>query len=619
MRNIQHRLLRILLLTLLFTFIQTPISVSAEENNIEIIGKYYERCEKYQFDNDLPTGTTDKYKALGKLELSGNIQQVDSDKKISEFEVEENKGFTISYSYTDSLLNASKDDWHLISDNNDTINNIPLNEKIGNAAFVLQTSLDGTKWITADIKADLVHSSDKYIFTVFDDSASVQLLNGCYYRIIIAYKTEMKIGSDIVERNDTSENVEVYKFYVKSPNNGNIVSGKQYNYNTIDYTQKTKSNDYLGSQTITPNDPHFGWSLGEFCLNGYTDTGDTNDIYIKKIGNKIRLSFKLEQDINCLDGNSKLIIANDKNGCDGMFQKTKRHNMEHGELIVKYTDAEGHSTIREYSNYLEALTSPNADTTIQLFEEGDYEIHLDYAITDQNSFPDKTTYYRTSFSFKIRNSNCMIFLFDSKTGNELSNGDVTENGFRIDAANSKYLKAHIKKEYLNDSKTGLKEDTRSNSVAADGEIFTEEGIYTITANNQYDKYCDPTVKTIYIGQNHILAAYTKYLNTPKPYTIEELNTMIDKGYTINANGEIIEPVTTTTTTTTTTTSTTETTMVTTSELPKQETTNTSTSTTLQNQTDDKKSTLPYIGGGIAGFAAISGLVLLYFKNKKKIR
>ena len=76
--------------------------------------------------------------------------------------------------------------------------------------------------------------------------------------------------------------------------------------------------------------------------------------------------------------------------------------MRHGELIVKYTDETGQSRITEYSNYLEALASPGADTTIKLFEEGDYEIHLDYAIEDQDGI-NSTTYYRTSFSFKIRN------------------------------------------------------------------------------------------------------------------------------------------------------------------------------------------------------------------------
>lgn len=532
-----------------------------------------------------------------------------------------------SPSLTNTIIttkNADKTDWHLTTDSGKKINRSELPDKINNGAIILQTSLDGNKWINSSIHTDI--SSD-IVFEQNSGINEIQLANGCFYRIIVAYMVEKSeeghfdftdVFNTALPFSEYKRYAEVYTFFAKYNENDNIVSGKKFYYNTLENTKSTTENNYVGSKSITSDNPHYGWELGSFCISGYTDTGDTNDIYLKNVGNKIRLSYKLEQDINRLNGNSDLIIANNINGSDGIFQ-INPHNMEHGELLIKHTNEEGIPHITEYSNYLEALTSPNADTTIQLFEEGDYEIHLDYAITDQSGIRDKTTYYRTSFSFKIRNSNCMIFLFDSKTGKELSNGDVTENGFRIDAANSKYLKAHIKKEYLNDSKTGLKEDTRSNSVAADGEIFTEEGIYTITANNQYDKYCDSTVKTIYIGQNHILAAYTKYLNTPKPYTIEELNTMIDKGYTINANGEIIEPVTTTTTTTTTTTSTTETTMVTTSELPKQETTNTSASTTLQNQTDDKKSTLPYIGGGIAGFAAISGLVLLYFKNKKKIR
>ena len=92
----------------------------------------------------------------------------------------------------------------------------------------------------------------------------------------------------------------------------------------------------------------------------------------------------------------------------------------------------------------------------------------------------------------------MVYIFDSKSGTELNNGDVTENGFRIDAAKSSYPKLQVKKEILNNTENGLVEDTRFNGVASDGETFTDEGIYTIKAFNRYDDKLEPAVKTIYV-------------------------------------------------------------------------------------------------------------------------
>ena len=168
-------------------------------------------------------------------------------------------------------------------------------------------------------------------------------------------------------------------------------------FSSTEYSRCTNGS-YVGSDPInSKKDPHYGWNLGTFCLSGYTDSVD--DVYFKTVGNRIKLSFKLEQDINRLDGDSDVYIKHDKSGADGDFQ-IKTHDMGHGELLIKYTDEEGKTRVTEYANYLEALTIPGADTTINLFEEGDYEIHLDYAIMDEHGW-DETSYYKLSFSYVL--------------------------------------------------------------------------------------------------------------------------------------------------------------------------------------------------------------------------
>ena len=215
------------------------------------------------------------------------------------------------------------------------------------------------------------------------------------------------------------------------------------------------------------------------------------------------LWFKLNQDINCLNGIPNLSITNDTEGYDQYFE-TSRMNFGRGALIIRHTDYNNtKSSPTIYTNYLEANASVGADTKVQLFEEGDYEVALDYEVT-KDELIDKTGHYRIFFKFSVRNGNCMAYPIDVKTGSELTNSSMTENGFRLDLAKSRYLKINLKKEILKDSADGLIEDTRFNGPVQDGAEYTEEGIYTITTSNEYTG--QSTVKKIYVGENDLLRA-----------------------------------------------------------------------------------------------------------------
>ena len=99
----------------------------------------------------------------------------------------------------------------------------------------------------------------------------------------------------------------------------------------------------------------------------------------------------------------------------------------------------------------------------------------------------------------------MIYPFDILTGAELTNTSVTENGFYLDLARSRYLDLNVKKETLSEGANGLIADVRFNRPARDGEIYEDEGIYTITATNKYTD--QSTQKIIYVGENDILSNY----------------------------------------------------------------------------------------------------------------
>ncbi len=291
---------------------------------------------------------------------------------------------------------------------------------------------------------------------------------------------------------------------------------------------------YSEQNKIDIDDPHYDWKLGEFYVSGFTralDEDSTTPIFLKNVGDKVKLSFVLKQDITKLNGNEDLSIAQDDDGYDEQFG-VKKTDFGKGMLIIRHTNYQnkpGEPIL--HKNYLEGVKL-NADTEVELCEEGDYEVALNYEIDVDNGiqFWKQGTYdYRICFKFSVRNGNCMVYPFDVEKKNELTNTSVTENGFYLDFAKSRYLDIDVKKEVLKEGAEGLLEDTRFNMPATDGATYTDEGVYTITATNRYTK--QTTTKTIYVGTNDLLKAHVT-TNLP----IKEIKKQTNQGAKINADG-----------------------------------------------------------------------------------
>lgn len=304
-----------------------------------------------------------------------------------------------------------------------------------------------------------------------------------------------------------------------------------------------KDHGFTDGTTIKNDDPHFGWTLGKFYITGFSDTSkeDDNVIFFKTVGDELTLSFALDQNIDKLNQDESLSIGDDEKGYDEHFG-IEESNFGRGTLIVRYTDYENltHDAV-VYNDYLSGVAKGKANTKIKLAEEGDYEIALDYEIKNDKrvvfgkSIAPSRTDYQITCKFSVRNGNTMIYPFDVKTKAELNNGSITENGFYLDTAKSRYLALNIKKEILKEGATGLTEDTRFNKTAKDGEQFTDEGIYTITATNRYTN--EQTTKTIYVGTNDILKAYVT-----SNLSIEEIEAQLANGATVDENGTIVSAI-----------------------------------------------------------------------------
>ena len=302
-----------------------------------------------------------------------------------------------------------------------------------------------------------------------------------------------------------------------------------------------EDNGYSGNKKIKEDDPHFGWKIGSFFVSGYTrsskdDAGDP--LFLKTVGDTITLWFHLDQDIKKLNGDDMLTISKDDDGYDEYFGIEKT-NFGKGTLIIKHTDYQNHAADPViYTDYLAAHAVENQDVKVELFEEGDYEVALNYEIREDNldifgwnPFPSYYN-YRIFFRFSVRNGNCMVYPFDIATREELLNSSSTENGFYLDLARSRYLDIDIKKEVLNEGADGLTEDVRFNRPAKDGDQYTDEGIYTITVSNRYTN--QQTVKKIYVGTNDILKAHVT-----TGYDISEISYQLSMGATIAEDGTMI--------------------------------------------------------------------------------
>ena len=148
-----------------------------------------------------------------------------------------------------------------------------------------------------------------------------------------------------------------------------------------------KDNGYLNEDVIKNGDPHYGWKLGKFALSGFSSKRldeEGNYILLKNVGDNITLYFILEQDINALDGNKDLKIKEDTNGYDNYFG-VKKTNFGRGTLIIRKIDSTGNKNEPKlYTNYLKGV-AVEANTEFEPFEEGDYEVKLDYKVVKRFS------------------------------------------------------------------------------------------------------------------------------------------------------------------------------------------------------------------------------------------
>ena len=547
LRNITKRFVASLHVIICIVGCLQPLTmkVSAKETSIAVRGSIYEFASNtnYEFSSVAASSGT----SFGTFTISGDLKNISNKNGLPAYSVS-SESVNFYYSYDQSKLNVPDTEWYLIDDKTKKIDTISLEQNILSGVIIVQSSKDGVNWITDVTMTDVFTGNDDLSDSLYS-TKGIQLENGCYYRVIVAYELQRKIGEGKIlfittEEKEEKKVAEVYEFYaVSNEVAGNMTSAAATPRKELGQKVNTgKDNGYSGNNAIDKDDPHYGWNLGTFVVNGYTRETSSNGtpVFLKNVGDKVTLWFTLTQDINNLNENSALTISEDTNGYDQYFEIAQT-NFKRGTLIIKYTDHEGNSHAPViYTDFLAANATTGADTRVQLFEEGDYEISLDYEIKNNPrqvgsvSVIPTYTNYKISFSFSIRNGNCMVYPFDTVTGAEMSDRAITSNGFKLNMAKSRYLTIDVTRTVLNVGADGqLTEDVRFNLPAKDNDAYIDDGIYTFTVKNLYTG--ETTTKTIYVGTDKYLLALSKNL-----LTVDALNEKIGQDATINDDGSIVD-------------------------------------------------------------------------------
>ena len=533
---------------------------SADNQSTEIIrnveGKAYQLKDgKYEFPE---TGEKSDFKESeihGNLAIKGEISDIGKKKTVPSYGVDGGH-LSFSYYYDGTMFPQNTKDEHIVSDKNEQVDGIELDHKVGEGTLLLQTSKDGKIWYTAWEKGNVFSKKEKNL-NDFYQTTDIQMTSGCYYRLAVVYKTEEITGekrSFFGKRDKIKERryVELYYFYAYDINAENLQEPEQVNENALgaDSLVRTKKiKGYQGKKKITGDDPHYGWTMGNFYVGGFSDivSKDGEQVILKDTGDQISLWFDLKQNIDKCNNDDRITVIDDTEGRDDGFQVPagvdQFMDFGRGTLFIRKKKPSGeYGKPQIYTNFLIASASTDALTKVCLFEEGEYEVALDYKLKYDKievfgkTIVPKYSCYRVYFKFKVANANNMFFIFDAKTGSELANGAIAPDGFQLNLAGSKYLHIHYKREVLTDGYDGLTEDIRHSGSAEDGEVFTDEGIYTISSRSDYSD--SVTEKKIYVGTNNILKAYMK---SGGSLTIAQIKSMIDKGAFVAEDGTIVQP------------------------------------------------------------------------------
>lgn len=168
------------------------MTTMAAETSIKPSGTQYQLSEKSKYSLSDASGTaTNSSNTFGALTITGDVEEDGAYEGLPIYNVNEGN-ITVSYPFDITSLDVDETEWHITEDGGKAVDGIELDSKIGNGAIIIQSSLDGEKWV--------IESEQCNAFTKEADNGAalystndIQLLNGCFYKVIVVYKEMQKL------------------------------------------------------------------------------------------------------------------------------------------------------------------------------------------------------------------------------------------------------------------------------------------------------------------------------------------------------------------------------------------------------------------------------------------
>ena len=194
-------------------------------------------------------------------------------------------------SYDGSYQTKDKDAWNLESDDGKVVNGISVPKKVKSGVIIVQKSPDKITWENACDPINDFFSDNKSGKDGFYTASETEVMNGIYYRIIIAYTMTHRIDSKSVmyffsdDEYEQKECVEVYEFYVSSNNNyvtvHDLATGDAIGNNSTTatgfYIKKSGSTDTVvvknGQTSVTAKNYDFFSKPGKYTVEITTSLG----------------------------------------------------------------------------------------------------------------------------------------------------------------------------------------------------------------------------------------------------------------------------------------------------------------------------------------------------------
>ena len=210
----------------------TPQTVSAANSSIKISGQIYTlNGEDTDFDYEgKKPEVSSSNNTYGTLSVSGELEENGKHDGVVAYNATgtdddssdtDKSAINFIYQYDSKLLNADDSkEWCLYEDKSKKIGTLSLDEKVGKGAIVVQSSFDGKNWSTDLINTNVFESVPENKSGSLYSTNMNQLVNGCFYKVTVAYQTRKKAGNQKIgpitawAKYDYKEHVEVYEFYI---------------------------------------------------------------------------------------------------------------------------------------------------------------------------------------------------------------------------------------------------------------------------------------------------------------------------------------------------------------------------------------------------------------------